>query len=318
MSDDDVALSIVIPTFNTAAMTLATCRAARSAATRATEIIVVDDASTDNTQELLASELPDVRVVRLETNSRFAAAANAGVAASRGALILLLNSDARPEREALAAFFDAFDLDATLGIAGAQLLNADGTPQWSGGRIPTMAWLTVLAGGFAQFLPRRARSSNGAKAEWVSGAAMMFRRDVWNAAGPLHEEYEFYAQDLDFCVRARRAGWAVRIVEEARVTHDGGATVREWRGVGDLAHDPGLLWLDLLTWAKSYYGKEWATSARALMAGAAVLRLAGRRLRSVTLRGEARATYESATAVYAGAIVQLVVKRKQSARKRRG
>lgn len=269
----DVALSIVIPTFNTAAMTLATCRAALAASPPATEVIVVDDASSDGTSELLASSLPDVRVVRLATNQRFAAAANAGVTASRGAIVLLLNSDAVVERDALNALLAAFEREPRLGVAGAQLINGDGSPQWSGGRLPTLAWLFVLAGGFASLLPRRRRAISGGAVDWVSGAAMALRRSVWAAVGPLRESYRFYAQDLELCANARAAGWDVEIVEAARVVHAGGASVRQWRDVGELPHDPALLWLDLLTWGRRHHGRAWVATARVLMIVAATIRV---------------------------------------------
>jgi N-acetylglucosaminyl-diphospho-decaprenol L-rhamnosyltransferase len=303
----DVALSIVVPTFNTAAMTLATCRAALDAAPPNTELIIVDDASTDDTRELFAAELPNVRVVRLAENRRFAAAANAGVVVARGAIVLLLNSDAVVERDALTSLLVAFDSEPSLGVAGARLLNADGTVQWSGGPVPTLAWLTVLAGGFASILPRRRRALGGASPAWVSGAAMAFRRGVFDVAGPLREHYRFYAQDLDFCLRARAAGWNMRIVEEARVVHGGGATVRQWRGVDELPHDPALLWLDLLTWGREHYGFAWATTARALMIVAALVRITSRRLRELLLRGDERARSRSTTAAYAAALRQLFV-----------
>ncbi|MCU1228285.1 MAG: glycosyltransferase [Acidobacteria bacterium] len=303
----DVALSIVVPTFNTSAMTLATCRAALDTSPPNTELIVVDDASTDNTRELIEAELPNVRVVRLDKNRRFAAAANAGIAITRGSIVLLLNSDAVVEHDALTSLLAAFDNEPSLGIAGARLLNADGTPQWSGGPVPTLAWLTVLAGGFASFLPRRRRALGGAAPAWVSGAAMAFRRAVFDVAGPLREHYRFYAQDLDFCLRARAAGWNVRIVEEARVIHGGGATVRQWRGVEELAHDPSLLWLDLLTWSREHHGIVWATTARGLMIVAALVRVTSRRLRELLLRGDERARSRSTTAAYAAALRQLFV-----------
>ncbi|HEX3067395.1 MAG TPA: glycosyltransferase, partial [Thermoanaerobaculia bacterium] len=143
----DKTFSIVIPTFNTAAMTLACCRAALAAIPAASEVIVVDDGSTDGTHELLRAEVPEVQIVRLDVNRRFAAAANAGVAASKGAIILLLNSDTRIDGDAPGKILEAFAGDAKLGVAGAQLIDADGTPQWSGGPQPTLLWMAVMVSG---------------------------------------------------------------------------------------------------------------------------------------------------------------------------
>lgn len=303
-------LSIVIPTFNTAAMTLECCRAALAALPHGGEVIVVDDASSDDTCDLLRANVPEVRVLRLERNQRFAGAANAGVAASRGEIVLLLNSDARLERGAPAAFLAAFAREPRLGVAGAQLLNADGTLQWSGGPVPGLLWLTVMVSGVARFLPRR-RRDRGARSHvaWVSGAAMAFRRAVWNDAGPLEKRYRFYAQDLAFCMHAHTLGWDVRIVDEARVVHDGGSTVRQWRGVAELPHDPALLWPDLLQWGRSQHGAVWAGAARLLMIAAVLPRIAARRLRELFLRGDARQRARSATRAYRAALQQLLVER---------
>jgi GT2 family glycosyltransferase len=287
-------LSIVIPSYNSAAMTLETCRAAIAAAPDA-EVIVVDDASTDGTFELLRGE---VRVVRLDVNRRFGGAANAGVAASRGEIVLLLNSDARVDRDAIAALLDAFASDERLGIAGARLLNPDGTPQWSGGPVPTIPWLVVMVSGTASFLRWRTGASPVRTAEgvcppydigWVSGAAMAFRREAWE---PFRETYRFYAQDVEFCVRARSRGWRVRLIEAARVTHIGGAT---------LPQNPALLWLDLLTWGRTHYGRAWAAFARVSMCAAAMLRIAARRVRGLPAD------------VYVAALRQLFVEREEVA-----
>lgn len=253
-------LSVVIPTYNTAAMTLACARAARAAAPEA-EIVIVDDASSDETTSLLAAE--GFRVLRRATNGRFAAAANDGVAATSGEIVLLLNSDAL--LSSVAPLLAAFDADPRLGVAGARLLNPDGTPQWSGGPLPSLVWLFVMSAGIARFLPRRNRGGGAgaiAAIGWVSGAAMAFRREVWAAAGPLSERYRFYAQDLEFCAAARAAGWKVALVGDFRVVHAGGATLR----------DPSLLTLDLLTWARAHHGPVWAAIAGLLMRAGALLR----------------------------------------------
>ncbi len=296
-------LSIVIPTFNTASMTLRCCRAVLASMPAATEVIVADDGSTDGTAELLGREVPGVTVVRLESNRGFAPAANRGVGEADGRIILLLNSDAVVEEGALEAIVAAFDADPTLGIAGARLVNEDGTAQWSGGRTPTLPWMIGVvsgAGRFARFLRRRHRQEclchiDPAEAnrqrtpegpmwhrhsclcdvDWVSGAAMAIRREVWDAAGPLDERFRFYCQDIELCVRARKAGWRVAVVENARVVHAIGGTVT---GNGTLRHDPERLWPDLLDWGSANYGRRWSAAARIALVSVAWMRIVWSRL----------------------------------------
>lgn len=237
-------------------MTLRCCESVRGA----DEVIVVDDGSADDTAARVA---PLARVIRFETNRGFAAAANAGVAAARSPIVLLLNSDAIAEPGALAAFAEAFARDPKLGVAGARLLDPDTTPQWSGGPVPTLPWMIAVVSGLGSLRRRR----NGApRVDWVSGAAMAFRREAWS---PLETKYRFYCQDIDFCLAAREKGWNVRIVEEARVVHARGATVAANRA---LQYDPAKLWPDLLTFGRARYGRAWAVVARVALVLAAVAR----------------------------------------------
>ncbi|HEV7487987.1 MAG TPA: glycosyltransferase family 2 protein [Thermoanaerobaculia bacterium] len=270
-------LSVVIPTFNTAQMTLRCCRAVLASLPPESEVIVADDGSADGTAELLAREAPAVRVIRLESNRGFAPTANRGVAASSGRIILLLNSDAIVDADALAGFLAAFAADAKLGVAGARLLNPDRTPQWSGGAAPTLPWMIGVvsgAGYLAHFVRRGVRVQHDV--DWVSGAAMVFRREVWDAAGPLDECFRFYCQDIELCLRARDAGWRVAVIEEARVVHAIGGTVA---AVSALHHDPERLWPDLLTWGGRRYGPRWMFIARTVLLLTAALRIAGRAIR---------------------------------------
>jgi len=278
-------LSVVIPTYDTAAMTLRCVRALLASMPPSTEAIVADDGSRDGTAELLAREVPSVRVVRLASNRGFATAANAGVAAATGNIVLLLNSDALVGAGALHALFAAFDADARLGIAGARLLNEDGTPQWSGGRTPTLAWMLGVVSGAGPLarLVRRRNAAPSRAVDWVSGAAMAFRREVWRDAGPLNERFLFYCQDIDFCLSARRAGWNVRIVDDARVVHGLGRTIAATRA---LPHDPERLWSDLLTWGRDAYGRTWAAFARIAFVIAALLRIGARIVRSPLRRDD--------------------------------
>jgi N-acetylglucosaminyl-diphospho-decaprenol L-rhamnosyltransferase len=282
-------LSVIIPTFNTASMTLRCCRAVLASKPDRAEVIVADDGSSDGTADLLAREVPDVQIERLESNRGFAAAANRGVEAARGRVIVLLNSDAVVEGSALRALLAAFNDDRSVGVAGAQLLNEDGTAQWSGGRMPTLLWMAAVvsgAGPLARFFRGRRQIQAQRDVDWVSGAAMAFRREVWTDAGPLNERFRFYCQDIEFCVRARDAGWRVHIVPEARVIHALGGTVA---GENPLRHDPERLWADLLTWGTSRYGRAWSLIARIVLVAAAWLRISCRALRPSLRRDETTA-----------------------------
>ena len=270
-------------------MTLACCRAALAAAPAA-EVIVVDDGSIDGTAALLVREAPRLRIVRLEKNRGYAVAANQGVAAASGSIILLLNSDAIVTEQAVAVLLAAFASDGRLGIAGAQLAGSDGADQWSGGRTPTLLWMIGVvsgAGALARLFRRKAPQTQPQRdVDWVSGAAMAFRREVWDEAGPLDEGFLFYCQDITFCLRARGAGWRVTVVSEARVVHAMGGTVA---GDRSLRHDPERLWMDLLRWGRAHYGRAWAACARVVLASVAWLRVIGRTLRSPFRRNETTA-----------------------------
>ncbi len=259
-------------------MTLRCCASVVAALPADAQVIVVDDGSRDDTHQRIVEAFPSIEVVRLPANRGYSAAVNHGVAVARGELLLLLNSDTRVPPSALNAFVAAFDADAMLGIAGAQLMDAAGEPQWSAGSVPTLPWLLVMTSGAAALLRpfRRRAGATQAEVEWVSGAAMVIRRRVWDAVGPLREDVRFYAQDLDICVRARRAGWQVRLLGAVRIEHLHGRTIA--RDGAALPYVPSLLWPDLLTWGRDEYGERWARRARLAMMIAAAMRIGVRRL----------------------------------------
>lgn len=289
-------LSIVVPTHSTAELTLRCLRSIEAQRNAVDEVVVVDDASQDDTVERVLVAHPGVVVLRQERCTGFTQAANRGLAEASGDILLLLNSDTELPPESLAALRDAFSRDSRMGVAGGRLHYPDGTPQWSGGGEPGPFWAFAVASGLPAVLARlpgyrRLRPVSGAEGglvDWVTGAAMACRRATWEEVGPLEEEFEFYCQDLDFCLRAGAAGWDVRILSDFEVMHVHGATIDRVRDGGG-ATNPRLLWSDLVRWAAKAKGERGARRFRRAL-------LLGGRLRSLALRIErARGSSEAAT-----------------------
>lgn len=276
-------LSIVIPTRDTRELTLACVRSIEK--TRLyldLEVLVVDDGSSDGTAEALATAHPDVTVLPTTGGVGFTKAVNLGLRAARGSLLLLLNSDTELTSGGLLRLSEAFATEPRLGIAGARLVYPDGRAQWSGGGQPSALWLFALASGLTNPLQRLPgyrflrRSRDAGDVDWVSGAALALRREVWESVGPFDESFRFYAQDLDFCLRAKQAGWGITVLSSFRVVHHHGSTIRRREGAANLPFQPPILWADLVRWAEKDGGPRRArTSARVLGWGTR-LRLLGR------------------------------------------
>jgi GT2 family glycosyltransferase len=294
-------LSVVVPTHDTRELTRRCLEHLAPLAARGVEVVLVDDGSSDGTADQVRLEFPWARVLVNERTLGFAPSANRGLAQATGEVLLLLNSDT--EMADAGPLEDAFRADPRLGAAGASLVNPDGSAQWSGGALPSRAWLVALASGLPRLLGalpgyRRLRApggSAGGEVEWVTGAALAIRREAWTGAGPLDETYRFYAQDLDFCVRLRARGWRVRVVPDWRVMHVGGATIARRAGGLGGANLP-LLWADLLEWARRHRGPDWAARTAGLMDAAAGARLLLRAIARPFRGATARAGWDRDTA----------------------
>jgi N-acetylglucosaminyl-diphospho-decaprenol L-rhamnosyltransferase len=290
-----VRLSIVIPTHDTCEMTLQ-CVASVEAARRADDEVILIDDGLDGTADVVGRRHPGVHVRRHERTMGFTRSANEGLGCATGDLLLVLNSDTIVDPDALEAIRTACEKDPGLGVVSPRLVGHEGGPQWIGGRAPTLAWLFALSTGLGAALRRwpvygRVRDAIAAGPEWVTGAAMVIRRPVWDAIGPFDAGFRFYAQDLEFCLRARDAGWRIGIVSGARVVHVGGATVERLPGALG-SSNPAWLWADLLRWAEKRRGADWARRAAGLMWAGSSARLWGRALARVAVPRRRRARWD--------------------------
>ncbi len=302
-----VALSIIIPSRDTKDLTLACLASLEGPPDPEIEILVIDDGSRDGTAEAIAAEpaFAQVRLLRSLEGTGFTRAANRGLLAARGQLVLLLNSDTEVEPGGLAALRAAFAADPTLGAAGAALFYPDGRPQWSGGEAPSILWLFGLASGLPALLGRlapyrRARPlRQGGVVDWVTGAALCVRRAALEtiaplgSPGPLDERFRFYAQDLDLCLTLQAAGWKIAILPEVRVRHHHGATIGSASGASSDQKHPELLWTDLLLCAAKHRGPAGGSAARRALRAGAALRGIGRTLRRPFVRRQDRAAWQA-------------------------
>lgn len=193
------------------------------------EVIVVDNASQDGSVEMVRNKYPWVHLIINTVNRGFAAANNQALIASCGRYMLLLNPDTIVHPGALDSLVQFMDAHPDAGGIGPKLLNADGSLQYS-----CRAFPTLIAGMFRNTPLDRLFPSNRFSREylladhdhnepmevdWVSGAAMMVRREVLQTVGMLDEDYFMYCEDMDWCWRMRQVGWKVYYVPTAVITH---------------------------------------------------------------------------------------------------
>jgi GT2 family glycosyltransferase len=178
------------------------------------EIIVVDNASPSPETRPATDRLEGCRVIFSPENRGFGAANNTGARASRGDLLLFLNSDTIARGEFLLRLEAYFGSHSSCGAAGLQLLNPDGTVQISAGRFPTVwtEWRT-MKGDDLYTDPQQVRR------DWVSGAALAVRRRVFEDVGGFDERYFMYFEDIDLCARIHRAGHDIHYLAGVCVEH---------------------------------------------------------------------------------------------------
>ena len=209
-------ISVVVVNWN-AGRALEHCLASLDAdAARGAEVVLVDNASTDDSTAVATRARPSVRVVPSATNVGFARGANAGAGAAAGDVLVFLNPDAVVEPGALDRLCDALFADPTAGIAGGGLRNEDGSWQPAASRFGVLAH---LLGDTTVGRLRERRRTDVHAVDWVYGTFLAVRRVVFDALGGFDDSYFLYGEDLDLCHRARALGWRTLHVPAARAMH---------------------------------------------------------------------------------------------------
>ena len=271
-------LSILVVSYNTRDLLLRCLRSVYSSLRGLSyELIVVDNASADESADSVAREFPGVRLIRNSENRGFARANNQAMELSRGQYVLLLNSDAELMEKTANEMVSFLDEHPAAAIAGAQLLNPDGTLQGSYAGFPTLWSELMLATKLSALLPSAScprhtppGSFVAREVDWVSGACMMVRRSAIEAVGALDEEYFMYTEETDWCFRMRKTGWRVYHLPEAKAIH--------WSGKSSdrvPEEKRSRLYRSKLLFMKKHRGVLAAESYRLALYLASVAKLAG-------------------------------------------
>lgn len=233
-------LSILIVTYNSATLIAGLLDRLQDQLSAATglqaEVILVDNASSDATADLVAREYRWVTLVRSARNLGFAAGNNLAAQRASGEFLLLLNPDAVPAPGSLAAGVELMRAHPQVGLGGGQLLAPDGNAQPSARMFPTLRdELFTLSGLAARFphspllarMDRRwADPAQPAAVDWIPGAFVFIGRATWRALGGFDERFFMYYEEVDLCRRLREHGLTVHYWPQLRATHIGGASAR--------------------------------------------------------------------------------------------
>lgn len=195
------------------------------------KIHVVDNLSPDGSGPRLEQNLPpEVDVILSQINKGFGAGVNIGARAGNAPYILVLNPDCYPEIANLHRILEHFHEHADVGLVGAELINPDGSLQYSARTFYSALDVVVRRSFLKHLFPfsRLNRShllmrhprSVPFDVDWVMGTGFVVRRDLFDRVGAMDEAYFLYMDDVDLCARVHRAGCRVQILPTVKFIHD--------------------------------------------------------------------------------------------------
>ena len=216
------------------------------------EVFVVDNASGDDSAEMVRKEYPQVRLLANKLNLGFAAANNQAFALAQGDYVLLLNPDAFVRSGALAKALSFMKRTPSCGICGGRILDSSGNLMPSARRFPGPLSRLFTLSGLSSRYPNSAffnRHDFGGFAhdrvlevDWVPGTFTLFRKQLLDDLQGFDERFFIYFEETDLCRRAKSAGWKVSFIPDAEVEHIGGASskTREDQQFNDAAAQIGM------------------------------------------------------------------------------
>jgi len=240
-------LSIIIVNWNTSKLLFQCLESISRSELRSTfEIIVVDNASTDDSISVITTNFPDVHIISNDRNLGFAKANNQGIAMAKGRYVLLLNSDTIVLPGVFDEMLRVADLNPQTGVIGPKLLNMDGTLQKSWSSFPS--FLSELVGKNFRIRHPVVNIPNTYDVDWIMGACMLVRAATIQDVGKMDEDYFFYSEETDWCFRIKKKNWKVWYLTSGEIYHLGGGSTKR----GSVAQLVSLYQSKLLYFKKNH------------------------------------------------------------------
>ncbi|EPY7710147.1 glycosyltransferase family 2 protein [Bacillus pacificus] len=184
------------------------------------EVIVVDNASTDSSVKIIEEEFKWVKLIKSLQNNGFSKANNIAIKYSTGEYILLLNTDAIINTSALKNSIEFLEENSDAGVAGCQLLNADGTNQQSFGRQLNFKNILIETLFLEKVFKLKNKTNNQPfEVDYVCGAYFLVKKQAIEEVGLLDEDYFFYVEEADWCYRMKKHGWTSYVIPTETVIH---------------------------------------------------------------------------------------------------
>lgn len=208
------------------------------------EIVVVDNHSTDGSVELIRERFPGVTIIENERNAGFASANNRAFDSAGGRFVLFLNPDTVVPPDGLRRMVLFLEEDDGTAACGCRLFHPDTGRVESSARsdpelLPLFWNLTYIdrlfpsSPFFARYLMTHAEELETRDADWVTGACLLIRSDVFEQVGGFDPRFFMYCEDIDLCYRIRREGWRVRYYPAVSIGHYRGLSSARHRDAGE-------------------------------------------------------------------------------------
>ena len=253
------------------------------------DLVVVDNASSDGSADLVAEQFPTARLIRNATNVGFAAAVNQAAKLATGPYLLLLNPDAEATPRSIERLATTLDERVTCGAAAGRLLSMteEALPDFHARRLPTLSsvaadllllsrvWPTNPVTRYAEGLDISV--STAGPVELMAASSLLVRREAFEAVGGLDERFSpAWFEDVDFCKRLRDRGWDIYFVPGAVFRHIGGVSMR---GLGR-ARQKRVFYRNLERYVRKHHGRAAAAAVKAMLVAGMSMRMAGSALQA--------------------------------------